>query len=190
MPSESPSRHLRTEPVFIGFAGRIGAGKTSAAKHVSSRYGFQRVRYSQVLQRWRCPGVADRDRLRDAGWEVMAGGLQLELNERLLALLDRSRSAAIDGIRHAIDIDSLSAAFGPAFCMIFIEASAEVRFERLRSRFRAYREFKDAESHAVESHVEGLKPLAAFAVSNDESLGCFHRRLEEALMAWGLGDHH
>ena len=91
----------------------MGSGKTSAAKYLSSRYGFQYARYSQVLQDWLSAGNADRDRLQILGWDVMAGGRQAELNARLIAGIDRSRSAAIDGVRHRLDFDSLSSRLGP-----------------------------------------------------------------------------
>ena len=74
----------------------MGSGKTSAAKYLGSQYGFQYTRYSQVLQDWLSAGDADRARLQILGWDVMAGGLQAELNTRLIAGIDRSRSAAID----------------------------------------------------------------------------------------------
>ena len=50
----------------------------------------------QILQEWLSPCPADRDRLRVFGWEVMAGGRQVELNARLIGKLDHSRGAAID----------------------------------------------------------------------------------------------
>src|SRR5580658_6705794 len=115
MPSQHSSPLLFRHPVFIGVAGRMGSGKTSAAKYLSSRYGFQYTRYSQVLQDWLSAGDVDRSRLQILGWDVMAGGLQAELNSRLIAGIDRSRSAAIDGVRHRMDFDSLSSSLGASF---------------------------------------------------------------------------
>src|SRR5258708_3042699 len=105
MPSQLPSRTSRAEPIFVGFAGRIGAGKTSAATYLKSKYGFQYTRYSQVLQQWQAASGGDRDQLQQIGWDVMAGGLQTELNARLIGALDRSQSASIDGLRHSIDFE-------------------------------------------------------------------------------------
>src|SRR5229473_8114759 len=103
MSSQPPSRQSPVEPIFVGVAGRIGSGKTSAAKYLSSTYRFQYTRYSQVLEQWLSPGGSDGDRLQKLGWDVMAGGLQVELNSRVISGLDRARSAAIDGLRHRID---------------------------------------------------------------------------------------
>src|SRR6267154_1313874 len=107
------------ESIFVGLAGHIGSGKTSAAMHLTRKYGFRYSRYSQVLEEWASGGAADRDRLQRLGWDVMAGGLQAELNARLIAGIDRSRSAAIDGLRHSVDFESLSFTFGGSFTMIF-----------------------------------------------------------------------
>src|SRR6266852_4830072 len=119
MPSQPSSPRSRTEPLFVGFAGRMGSSKTSAAKYLSSRYGFAYTRYSQVLQGWLCPTAPARDQLQKVGWDVMTGGRQAELNARLIAGVDRSQSAAIDGLRHEIDLKALSSVFGAAFRLIF-----------------------------------------------------------------------
>src|ERR1041385_3256966 len=98
--------HSPDEPVFVGFAGRIGSGKTAAATHLSYKYGFQYSRYSQVLQQWQTDTNDARTRLQQLGWDVMARGSQFELNARLISGLDRSRNAAVDGLRHPIDFES------------------------------------------------------------------------------------
>jgi dephospho-CoA kinase len=118
----------------------------------------------------------------------MAGGRQAELNARLIAELDRSRSAVIDGLRHMIDFDSLSSSFGSSFRMIFLEARPEVRFERLQSRFSTRAEFEAADSAPVEMHVDGLKALAAATISNEMSLEGLYRQLDAWAVARGIGD--
>jgi len=172
----------------VGFAGRTGAGKTSAARYLSSQFGFQYARYSHFLREWLPAGSADRDRLRSFGWEVMVGGRQAELNARLIAGLDRSRSAVIDGLRHSIDFDSLSNTFGASFRMIFLEARPEIRFERLRSRFSDYEASETADSAPVETYVDGLKALASSIISNEESLESLYQQLDAWAAACGIGD--
>jgi hypothetical protein len=179
MPSQAPPRRSQTDATFIGIAGRIGAGKTSAAEYISRKYGFQYTRYSKVLADWRASEFSKEKSLQEFGWEVMAGGLQEELNRRLIAGLDPSRSAVIDGLRHPIDFASLSCAFGDSFRLLFLDATADTRFKR-KPRFSTYEEFLAADSQPVESHIDTLKPSAAKIVSNDETL----ERLCSRLDAW------
>ena len=188
MAPQSPSQQPSTEPIFIGFAGRMGAGKTSAARYLSSRFGFQYVRYSEVLQEWISPGDSDRDRLQQFGWDVMAGGLQAELNARVIAKLDHSKSAAVDGLRHLIDFHSLSATLGPSFAMIFLEAQPEHRFERLRSRFATLAAFYAADTHPVEAHIDELQQWASITIRNDDSLEHLYKHLDAWMAARASGD--
>lgn len=187
-PDQRQSRRSPTEPIFVGIAGHIGAGKTSAAKYLRDKWGFQYLRYSQVLRDWLASGSADRDRLRALGWDVMAGGQQAELNRRLLAGLDRTRNAAIDGLRHQIDFDSLSTILGPPFRLVFLDAAPAVRFERLRSRFDSEAKFRAADSAAVESHTEGLRSLASAVISNEESLEALHCLIDDWVGVAGIGE--
>lgn len=178
MPSQHPLPLRHRRPIFIGVAGRMGSGKTSAARYLSTKYGFQYTRYSQVLQDWLSAGNVDRSRLQILGWDVMAGGLQTELNARLIAGIDRSRSAAIDGVRHPMDFASLSSSLGTSFRMIFLEASPEPRFDRVRDRFGSFAEFQAADSHPVESHIDSLKPLARLTISTEHSLESLYNQLD------------
>jgi dephospho-CoA kinase len=188
MPTQGPFPRSQTDALFVGFAGRIGAGKTSAAEYLSSKYGFQYTRYSQVLRHWLASEAPEREGLQQFGWEVMAGGRQVELNARLISGLSRSQSAAIDGLRHHIDFHSLSYAFGASFHLVFLEAAAAARFERKRSRFSTYEAFLAADSHPVEAQIDSLKPLAAATIPTEESLESLYRRLDGWVTSYGTGD--
>lgn len=107
----------------------------------------------------------------------------MELNARLITKLDHSRSAAIDGLRHPVDFDSLSNAFGASFHLIFLDARQEVRLERLRSRFSTGEAFNEAESAPVEAHVDDLKLLASATIPNEGSLENLYRDLDAWLEA-------
>lgn len=178
MLSQSPSRRFQAEPLFLGFAGRMGAGKTSAAQYLSSKYDLQYTRYSQVLQTWFSADPADREKLQKLGWDTMAGGLQDELNSRLIAGVDRTRGATIDGLRHMIDFERLSSAFGSLFRLVYLESSATDRFGRLRLRFPTYESFQHADLHPVEANIAELKSVADLTILNDQSINCFHAKLD------------
>lgn len=178
MPSRNSSGQKKSDPLCVAIAGRMGAGKTSAAKYLSSRYGFQYARYSQVLAEWLPSEASDRHQLQRFGWEVTAGGRQVELNARLLSKLDRSRSAVVDGLRHKIDFCSLEYAFESSLVLLFIEAPEKLRFGRLQARFPNLQAFQAADSQPVEAHIDDLKQLATAGLSNDGSREDLYRRLD------------
>lgn len=180
MQSRNPLQRLVTEPRFIGFAGRIGAGKTTAAKYLSVKYGLQYTRYSEVLNTWFSRDDSDKVQLQKLGWEVMGGGMQRELNDHLIGGLDRTRGAAIDGLRHPIDFESLFAALKPSFQLIFLEASPETRYERLNSRYATWEAFQMADTQPVETYIDGLRAQSSLTVSNNDS----RERLFANLDAW------
>lgn len=177
-----------TEAIFVGLSGRIGSGKTSAGAYLKEQYGFQYRRYSQVLKEWISDDAALRERLQQAGWEVMSGGRQAELNARLIAGIDAARSAAIDGLRHPTDFQSLSTTFGQSFAMIFLEAQQKNRFERQQMRFSTLAEFNLADTHPVEAHIDELRPRAHLTIQNNGSLEDLYQQLDEWMIMRSSGD--
>src|SRR5216684_724348 len=103
MPSHSQGSEEKR--LVIGIAGRIGAGKTSAAKYLNTKHGFQYLRYSQVLAEWMATDPESKAQLQKVGWQVMAGGMQTELNRRLIAQVTPDADFAVDGLRHPLDFD-------------------------------------------------------------------------------------
>ena len=62
----------------------------------------------------------------------------------------------MDGLRHPIDYESLRNGFASQFALIYIDTPPEIRFRRLRDRYRTYDEFLAADSHPVESNIDAL----------------------------------
>jgi dephospho-CoA kinase len=181
MPNQSPQ--LQTNRLIIGIAGRIGAGKTSAATHLSSKHGFRYHRYSQVLANWLADDLEKKSRLQEIGWEVMSSGKQSELNRRLIAQLDPNVDTAIDGLRHPIDYESLKVFSRESFQLVYIESPSELRWEHLkgRSRYADFASFQAADSHPVEQQIEALKNSAARVLKNENSLEVLYSELDLAI---------
>jgi len=156
--------------VVIGIAGRIGAGKTSVGKHLSSAHGFYYIRYSQVLADWLAEDPESKTQLQSVGWQVMAGGMQQELNSRLIARIPSQASVVVDGLRHPIDFDSLNESFAPDFHLFYVESSLETRWRRLQHRFSTLENFSCTESHAVEQNIPALAETATVVIRNEGSL--------------------
>src|SRR5713226_1797563 len=121
----------RGERLVVGITGRIGSGKTTVGKYLESRYGFQYLRYSAVLADWLAKDPESKTHLQKVGWEVMAGGMQAELNRRLIAQIKPNVDVAVDGLRHSLDHETLNNNFSPSFHLLYIDSPPRLRFERL-----------------------------------------------------------
>jgi dephospho-CoA kinase len=159
------SQHRKNVQLVIGVAGRIGSGKSVVAHYLEREFGFQYFRYSLVLADWFETEPDAKARLQEVGWEVMSGSGQRELNQRLIAQIDRDKDCAVDGLRHPIDYENLKKEFGSRFYLIVVDTPTEVRFARLRERYATYQEFVAADLHPVESNIESLRPLASAFLS-------------------------
>jgi dephospho-CoA kinase len=181
MPSHSQGREEKR--LVVGIAGRIGAGKTSAAKYLNTKYGFQYLRYSQVLAEWYGIDPENKAELQRVGRVVMASGLQPELNRRLIAKVLPESAAAIDGLRHPIDQKSLSGAFSSSFRLLYIDCGAEQRWQHVRDRGRyTSRDVLDgADLDPVEQQIESLRRCAAVVLPNESSLDALYDSVESAI---------
>jgi dephospho-CoA kinase len=177
MPNQS-SQQRQGDRLVIGITGHIGAGKTSAANYLKSAHGFFYVRYSQVLSDWLAKDPESKAHLQAVGWKVMAGGMQTELNVRLIALIPARADCAVDGLRHPIDYDSLTKAFPSNFRLLYIESSQEARWQRVRKRYAELDTFSQADSHPVEQQIDALRSKAFAVVQNDGTLQDLYSNIE------------
>jgi dephospho-CoA kinase len=172
---------LRDNPVVIGVTGHIGAGKTSAADYLKSVHGFFYVRYSKVLSDWLAKDPEGKTHLQAVGWEVMAGGMQPELNARLIAQIPQHANCAVDGLRHPIDHESLTTAFPSQFRLLYIEGQQKTRWQRVRKRYVDLDTFRQADSHPVEQQIDTLRGKAFAVLKNDGSLQDLYSKVEAVL---------
>jgi dephospho-CoA kinase len=187
----SHSQRPRGERLVIGITGRIGSGKTSIGQHLSSRYGFQYVRYSQILSEWLAKDPESKAHLQEVGWKVMAGGMQTELNHRLIAQILPDADVAVDGLRHPIDYELLKQTFLNSFHLLYIDSPAIDRWERLKSqpRYGSFEAFEAADSHPVEQQIESLRGNAELIVDNRISLQEFYAAVDGAVRAFRKEGH-
>lgn len=171
------------ELLVIGITGRIGAGKTSAGIYLSSKYGFQYLRYSQVLSDWLANDSQSKEHLQEIGWKVMEKGMQSDLNRRLIAQIKPDTDVAVDGLRHPLDHESLKNSFTSSFHLLFIESSLKKRWDRKKtqSRYATLDSFEAADAHPVEQQIESLRANAALVLHNEGSLQDLYGALDEAI---------
>jgi dephospho-CoA kinase len=180
MPDQD-SQQRQARPLVIGITGRIGAGKTSVGKYLNSAYGFHYTRYSQVLSDWLARDPESKAHLQVVGWEVMAGGMQAELNARLISQLPAQSDCAVDGLRHSLDYDILSAAFGPGFYLLYVNSPPNLRWRRLQSRYPDVEDFGRADSHPVEQQIDSLRDKAFAVLDNHTSLQSLYSEVDAFL---------
>ena len=175
------SQQRWNRPLVIGITGRIGAGKTSVGKYLSSAYGFHYARYSQVLSDWLAKDPGSKAHLQKVGWEVMAGGMQAVLNARLISQLPAQSDCAVDGLRHSLDYDSLNTAFSPGFYLLYVSGPSELRWRRLQSRYPTLDDFRQADSHPVEQQIDSLRDMAFAVLDNSTSLQNLYSEVDVVL---------
>jgi dephospho-CoA kinase len=180
MPDQN-SQQRQDRPLVIGITGHIGAGKTSVGKYLNSAYRFHYTRYSQVLSDWRAGDPERKSHLQAVGWEVMAGGMQAELNARLISQLPMQGDCVVDGLRHPLDYDSLNDAFALRFYMVYVSSSPELRWRRLQSRYPDLDAFCRADSHPVEQQIDSLRDKAFAVLDNSSSLKNLYAEVDAVL---------
>ena len=178
----SHSQRPRGERLVTGITGRIGSGKTTVGKYLESGYGFQYVRYSEVLAEWRAKDPESKAQLQKVGWEVMAGGMQAELNRRLIARIKPDADVAVDGLRHPLDYATLSSSFPESFRLLFIDSPPRLRFERLnqKGKYADLTSFDTADSHLVEQQIDSLRVDATLVIRNEGSLQDLYATVDQA----------
>jgi len=180
MEASRPNTHL-----VIGITGQLGSGKTTAAEYLAAEHGFNHVRYSQVLADWYNEDPERKSRLQEVGWEVMSGGLQPELNKRLLSKIRPNRDWVVEGLRHPLDYESLKNAFASRFHLVYIDSSQQARWLRLQKshRFQTFEEFCEAQNKLVEQEIPSLKKFAELCVASGEPLQQLYEPLSQFVTA-------
>ncbi len=182
----SYSQRPRVERLVVGITGRIGSGKTTVGRHLESRYGFQYLRYSEVLAELRAKDPWNKAHLQEVGWEVMAGGMQPELNRRLTARIMLDADVAVDGLRHPLDYETLNNSFPGSFRLLYIDSPPRLRFERLNQngKYADFKSFDAADSHPVEQQIDSLRANAALVIRNEGSLEALYAAVDEAISSF------
>src|SRR5260370_7636728 len=130
----SHSQRPQGERLIVGITGGMGLGKRSVGRYLEWRYGFQYLRYSAVLEDWLAKDPESKAHLQKVGWEVMAGGMQAELNRRLTARITPDTDVAVDGLRHPLDYETLNNSFSDSFRLLYIDSADRLRFDRLHHK--------------------------------------------------------
>jgi dCMP deaminase len=175
----------------VGVAGLNAAGKGEVVRLLERR-GFYPASLSDVIRE-----ELARDGLEPTRENMIERGSALRerfgpavLAERVQRKLPDDRNHVIDSIRHPAEVEALRA--GGPFLLIWVEASAAIRFERANARGRGgdaktFEEFEAVQARELGSQdpaaqqLLAVKALADETVQNDGSLPQLEARLGEVL---------
>lgn len=176
--------------MIFGVAGLNGAGKGEIVDYLGSR-SFSTFSLSDVIREelGRQGLEESRERMIEVGRDLRAEGGPGALAARAVEALKSDRNYAIDSIRHPAEAEALGAC-GHPFKLIWVEASIEIRFERLRKRGRKgdpdtierLRELEGRELASDDPSAQQLlavKALADFEVPNEGDLDALHQAVRQ-----------
>ncbi len=167
--------------LVVGLSGRIGAGKTTAARHLE-RAGFAYVRFSQAVDAVILADGLKPDRMtRQAyGWRLHEEKGQAWLLDRAMRDVPASGPVVVDGLRFPEDHANLLERFGGGFVHVHVAAAPEVRSARLRMDVSSP-VWAGMEAAPTEAHAEALASLAEATILNEGDVAA----LEAAMSTLG-----
>lgn len=181
-----------SQKIILGTAGEIASGKDAVGDYLALKYGALKLRFSQPLR-----DILDRVHL-DQNRENMAKlslYLRKAFGEDILSkvILDEAEASdiefvVVDGIRRFPDMVHMET--DPNFYFCYVDASPEVRFERLTKRRQnvddatktAVQFEKDAKLE-TEAGIAELKERAEFVIDNDGTLDELHAQIDGVVEA-------
>ena len=178
--------------MIIGVAGTNGAGKGEVVAFLEER-GFAAVSLSDIIRQELRDRGEDESRVRmiEVGTELRSKLGEGALAKLVVQRFEAGHSYAVDSIRHPAEVEELRAA-GRDFVLLWIDAPAALRFERMRSRGRAgdarsldeMLELEEVELESKDSSGQQLRAVAALAdcrVLNDGSIAQLRENLKEVI---------
>lgn len=177
--------------VVIGVAGSNGSGKDTVVDLIKDQWPDQVVAetFSTVLRLTLDLWSIDPTRKNLQDLPVAMDSLfgQGSLSRAVAARVAKHQAPMVmlSGARWSTDVDLIRSF--PNNHLLFIDASPEVRFERLRQRDEKvgekdmdWTEFEQAEARPSEAYLPTIKTLADTVIANNGSLS----ELEQAVKAW------
>lgn len=178
--------------VIIGVAGEIASGKDTAGKYIAEKYNALSLRFSQplrdILDRMSLP--QNRENMAKLSLYLRKAFGEDVFSKVLLAESEASQNAmiVIDGVRRLPDIIHMET--NTHFYFIYIDASADIRYERLIQRrqntddaTKTPAQFTKDALLETESQILELKERADFVINNEGTLEELERQIDDIIAA-------
>src|SRR5947207_7654272 len=177
--------------MLIGLTGRNASGKGEVARYLQKKsfyyYSLSDVIRDEIRARRLDP---TRELLITVGNELRQRYGANILAERILAKIEDDKHYVIDSIRNPAEVDAFRAA--KHFKLIRIEASSQVRFERILKRRResdpsTFDEFielenREAEGDDTSQNLVKVELMADYSLLNDGALDKLYPQIDELLL--------
>ena len=177
--------------MIIGLTGRNGSGKGEAVRFLQYKSFYPYSLSDVIREEVRMRGMEiTRERLIEVGTDLRTQGGTAILAERILEKIEGDKNYVIDSFRHPDEVKAFKAR--DDFSLIFVDATPEVRFQRVRDRGRerdatTVEEFLEVEGREVAGEdwhgqqLEAVEKIADFTISNNGSLGILQDDISELL---------
>ena len=175
----------------IGVAGLNGSGKTEVVSFFARRSFYAASLSDAIRADLARDGLEPtRAHMIDRGRELRERHGPAVLAERVLRELPDDRHHVIDSIRHPAEVEALRRA--GSFTLLWVDAPAELRFERVTHRgrggegtsfaeFQALEERELASEHAGGQQLLAIRELADEVVRNEGDLAALEEHLSRLL---------
>ena len=176
----------------IIMAGSLGAGKTTAAKYVSKKYGFQHLSFVEEI--WKPILNArkqeiNRENLQKLGIELMEKIGPRKIVEDLLKKALPNKTILIDDVRRKEVVEIIKQHCSNVF-LIYIEADFSTRYPRLVERDKIKNEEEQLKAEKVETEltIPELKLIADYIINNNENINSFYLNIDNVIN--NIEKHH
>lgn len=160
----------------IGMIGRICSGKSTIAKKLSAHFDIPIISFGAYLTKYSKDNnlPTDRDLLQNLGNKFIKEDSNKFLRNAIASQSTIPDSMIVEGIRH-LSIRRELSVISKKSIFLFVEASAETRYNRYRNRKKesdnrsSYEEFIAIDNHKVESEIDLLKSQCQIIYNSETS---------------------
>ncbi|MDE6284350.1 MAG: PHP domain-containing protein [Bacilli bacterium] len=160
-------------PIIIGIAGEMAAGKTTLSEYLRFKYGFKYFRYSKVIQQlYACSG--DRATLQKIGADIAKNpNTQQQLSLEIIRRVEQEPdfNYVIDGLRHNMDYVTLKEHFGDKFKLIYIDTKFTYCHKRYNKRMHLDMTKEEFERIIYNESEQDIHLMKAYAYSDGYMIG-------------------
>jgi dephospho-CoA kinase len=178
--------------MVIGFTGRRGCGKDTAAKHLEGNFGFRMLDFTRDVL---APILEEQGKpvTRDNLIELAMDGRKKAHNgiwaEKLSGIIMKGggKNYVISGIRFREEVETFRSNFRKGFRLVAIVCDDMVRFERVRKRgtkgeaAMTFEKFMETEKKPTEMAIREAVRMADFVIDNNGTLDELYGELKNLM---------